>query len=431
VKKVYFVISCIFLYLVFFITESYPAEENGYIKVKCVVHVHTIVSSGYLSVEDYSRLAEKNGVDAVILSDNLLQRYEYGLWPLRGILKKVVERGSVLKYGPKEYLELIRKANMECKDVVIIDGAQVNPFYYWTGSVFKGNLALNNRAKDMLVIGLGDAKSYDDLPIVGGRHSRFDQYHGDKFLEPYQDLIDYVNRKGGSVFWSHPDYEENLYINNVRLITIPYSYDLLSAKDYAGFGIFAEGYRTVGTPTGIWDRILTEYCLGKRPHPIWAIGELEYGGEEDKNLNDTMNVLYVKKLSREDILAALKEGKFYVVGKEPLATHLVLDEFFLSEGGSGKSAMMGQTLVSDSAPLVKIKLSHEKSIDSEIIVKLIRNNKIIKELNGNGPLEVEFIDEGVTPNDSVYYRIDAVSQNTTRLISNPIFFRRTGTGELK
>lgn len=413
-----------FLGLVFFVAESYPAEDNGYIKVKCVVHVHTTVSSGHLSVGDYSRLAEKNGVGVVILTDVLLQRYEYGLWPLRGILKKIVEQGSVLKYGSKKYLELIRKANMEYKDVIIIDGVKANPFYFWTGSVLKGNLALNNRAKDILVIGLGDAKSYDGLPVVGGRHSMFDQYHGDKFSEPYQVFIDYVNQKGGLTFWAHPEIEENLSINGVRLITIPYSYDLLSAEDYTGFGVFAEGYKTVGKPVGIWDRILTEYCLGKRAHPVWAIGELEYTGEEDKNFNDTMNILYVKNFNRDDILAALKEGKFYVAAKDPDAIHLVLDEFILSEEGSGRSAMMGQNLVSDGIPLVRFKLSQEKPIDAKIIVKLIRNNQIIKEFNGTGSIDAEFKDEDVKSGDFVYYRIDVMSQGIARIISNPIFFKR-------
>lgn len=423
-KKSYIVINCVFLFFIFFIFKSCPAEENGYIKVKCVIHVHTTVSSGYLTIEDYSRLAGGKGVDAVILTDNLSQRYEYGLWPLRGILKKVVERSSILKYGSKEYLELIRKANLEHKGVIIIDGVQVNPFYFWTGSVFKGNLVLNNRAKDMLVIGLGAAKSYNDLPIVGNRRSRFDQYHGDKFLEPYQDAIDYVNRAGGLIFWSHPETEENLSINGVRLITIPYSYDLLSAQDYTGFGIFAEGYKTVGRPIGIWDRILTEYCLGKRRSPAWTIGELEYSGAEDKNFNDTMNILYVKKFDRDGILAALKEGKFYVVSKAPDAIHLVLGGFILSEESSGRSAMMGQTLVSEGVPLVKIKLSREKPINSEIIVKLIKNNRVLREFNGTDLVDAEFRDEDVEPGDAVYYRIDVMSQGAAHIISNPIFFKR-------
>jgi len=418
-------ITLIFLLILFSMCNSYSAEENGYIKVRCVIHVHTTVSSGYLTVEGYSKLAKEKGLDAVIITDNALHRYEYGLWPLRRILKKVVEKGSILKYGPKNYLEEIEKANKRYKDIIMIDGAQVTPFYFWTGSVFKANLTLNNRNKDMLIIGLGDAQSYKNLPLVGNRRSKFDQYHGDKFTKPYQDLIDYANQKGALIFWSHPEIEENLSISGVRLITIPYPYDLLGTKDYTGFGVFAEGYNTIGKPLGLWDRLLTEYSLGKKSHPIWAIGELEYGGEEEKILNDTINVLYTKELSREGILDVFKKGRFYVSSKEPHKIHLMLNEFILCDEVSEESVMMGETLTSDGAPLVKIKLSHEKFINEQINVKLIRNNQIIREFNGTGSVDVEFKDEDVKPNDSVYYRIDVVSQDTTRLISNPIFFKRS------
>lgn len=417
--------ALIFLLISFSMCNSYSAEENGYIKVRCVIHVHTTVSSGYLTAEDYSKLAKEKGLDAVIITDNALYRYEYGLWPLRRILKKVVEKGSILKFGPGHYLESIEKANKLYKDVIIIDGTQVTPFYFWTGSVFKGNLTLNNRNKDMLVIGLGDVDGYKNLPLVGNRRSRFDQYHGEKFIEPYQDLIDYANQRGALTFWSHPEIEENLSVSGVRLITIPYPYDLLGTKGYTGFGVFAEGYNTIGKPLGLWDRLLTEYTLGKKSHPIWTIGELEYGGGEGKNLNDTVNTLYVKKLARKDILDAFKKGRFYVASKEPHKIHLMLDEFILYDEVTGESAMMGETLGSGGTPLVKIKLSHEKFMNEEINVKLIRNNQIIREFNGTGSVDVEFKDEGVTPNDSVYYRIDVVSQNTTRLISNPIFFKRS------
>lgn len=423
-KKAYFLVSFIFLSLIFFVAGFSLAGENGYREAKCVIHLHSKISSGDLTIEDYARLAEESGVDIVILTDNLLQRYEYGLWPLRGILKRTVEKPSILKYGAEKYLKTIEAANTRYKDVLIIDGAQVSPFYYWTGSIFKGNLALNSRAKDMLVIGLGNAKSYKGIPITGRRSSRFDQYHGDKFLEPYQDLIDYAYRLGGLTFWSHPEIEENLSMKGVRLITIPYSYDLLLAKGYTGFGIFPEGYNTVGTPGGVWDRILTEYCLGKRAQPTWAIGELEYSGEEDKNFDETMNILYVKKFDRNNILDALKEGRFYIVSKVPQVTHLALDEFSISEENSGRSAMMGQTLVSDGTPLVRVKLSQKEPIDAKIDVKLIRNGSIVKEFSGTGSADAEFRDEDVMPGRLVYYRIDAINGGMAHIISNPIFFRR-------
>lgn len=406
------------------ICNAYPAEEDGYIKSKCVIHVHSTVSSGYLSIEDYSRLAKEKGIDAVVITDNALDRYEYGLWPFRRILKKVVEKGSILRYGANNYLGLIEKANKVNKDVIIIDGAQLNPFYFWTGSVFRGNLTLNNRNKDMLVIGLSDSKAYEHLPLVGNRRAGFDQYHGEKYTGPYQDLIDYVNQRGSLIFWSHPEIEENILVSGVRLITIPYSYELLGTEGYTGFGIFAEGYNTIGRPQGLWDRLLTEYCVGKRKNPIWAIGELEYGGEENKDLDDAINMLYVKRINREGVSEALKSGRFYVATKASPKIHLTLDEFFVSDELTGRTAVMGETLASTSIPVVRIKLSHEKFINEGISVKLIKNNQVIKEYNGIGSVEVEFKDEFVRPDELVYYRLDVISESSSRLISNPIFFKR-------
>lgn len=423
-KPLIFNIACIFLFLAFFDATSYPAEESGYIKAECVIHVHTTISSGYLTIEDYARIAKEKGVDAVVITDNVLRRYEYGLWPFRRILKKVVERDSILKYGPRRYLESIEETNNKYKDVVIIDGAQVDPFYFWSGSVFKGNLTLNNRNKDLLIIGLGDADGYKNLPLVGNRRSRFDLYHGEKYTEPYQDLIDYTKQRGALAFWSHPEIEENLSISGVRLITVPYPYELLATVDYAGFGIFAEGYNTIGKPLGLWDRVLTEYCHGKRKSPIWAIGELEYGGEENRELTDTLNVLYVKNISREYILDAFKKGRFYVITGESDKMSLTLDEFILSEREGKKFAMLGDTLVSNESPFVKIKLSHKKSENGQINVKLIKNNQIVKEFSGSGSINLEFSDENFKQNGSAYYRIDVVSQDTSHIISNPIFFKR-------
>lgn len=414
----------ILLFLAFFSSNSYSVGENSYIKARCVIHLHTIVSSGYITVEDYARLAKDSGVDAVIITDNALYKYEYGIWPLRGILKKVVEKDSILKYGAKRYLEEIEKTNNLYKDIVIIDGATVTPFYFWTGNVFKGGLKLNNRNKDIIVIGLGSAEAYERLPIVGTRYSKFDQYHGEKFAKPYQNLIDYANRQGALTFWSHPEFEENISISGVRLITIPYAYDLLSTEGYMGFGIFEDGYNTIGKPLGLWDRILTEYCQGKRKQPVWAIGELSFGGEENKNLDDTMNVLYLRTVSKEEVLGALKKGRFYVLHKNPANIHLALDEFSVVDGSGNGSSLMGEVVMGSVAPKIKIKLSHQKPIDGRIEAKLIRNNRIVKEFSGNGTAELEFEDKDVKPGEMVYYRVDAVGQGSGWLVTNPIFFKR-------
>jgi len=324
----------------------------------------------------------------------------------------------------QKYLNLIEDINQKYKDIIVIGAVETNPFYFWSGNFLKGTLILNNRNKDMLVIGLGNADDYKNMPSVINHNSKFDAYHGDKFTQPYQDLIDYVTEKGGLIFWSHPEYEENVVKNGIRLITAPYEWDLVGTYNYTGFGIFWEGYAKTGRPTGIWDRVLTDYCNGRRKSPVWVIGELEEEGTGDKNLDDVVNVLYVKELNRKQILDSIKRGRFYVTYKEYKRPRLALEEFAVIDGTNSKTAIMGEEVYFSSAPVVKVSISSTSPADRNITVKLIKNNKIIKESCGKSHVEMEYADNDLTAGKKYYYRIDAVDQDNNRLVSNPIFIKK-------
>lgn len=71
------------------------------------VHVHSTASTGELTIEALAQRAEQLGLDVLILTDNFSLRYEYGLWPLRGILKRQIRFPSVLEYGIERYLDEI------------------------------------------------------------------------------------------------------------------------------------------------------------------------------------------------------------------------------------------------------------------------------------------------------------------------------------
>ena len=70
-------------------------------------HVHSTASTGDMTVEALAGRAEQLGLDVLILTDNFSLRYEYGLWPLRGILKQRVTVPSLLDYGIERYLDEI------------------------------------------------------------------------------------------------------------------------------------------------------------------------------------------------------------------------------------------------------------------------------------------------------------------------------------
>ena len=55
----------------------------AYRPIPTALHVHSTWSSGALSLDDLAGLASARGIEVILLADNHLQSFEYGLPPLR------------------------------------------------------------------------------------------------------------------------------------------------------------------------------------------------------------------------------------------------------------------------------------------------------------------------------------------------------------
>ncbi len=236
---------------------------DGREQLLATIHVHSTASTGELTIEALAQRAEQLGLDVLILTDNLSLRYEYGLWPLRGILKRQVRFPSVLEYGIERYLDEIAAAESRHPKLPILPGVEVAPYYYWTGSLVNRNLTMHNAQRNLLVFGLTKPEDYRSLPASGNpgsytldwrgavngapillvvpalllwrprrqasdrrslrrsvacvlvvlavalvanawplSESAFSSYEDQLGYRPYQALIDDVRGKGGLVFWS-------------------------------------------------------------------------------------------------------------------------------------------------------------------------------------------------------------------------------------
>ncbi len=478
--------------------------NSEFIQVPMVIHVHSNFSDGEHSVEDIAQIAERKGIKSVIFSDHALMRWEYGLWPLQDILKKRVDKNSVLKYGAKRYFQKIEEVQKKYPEILFLPGVESAPFYYWSGKHFKYHLTLHNWHKHLLITGLNHPNDYENLPLVSNpnagvwsfksivllwplsllvigywvlvkkkerkltfgsqiliAHSRaykvlgiviilvgllflvnnypykyfpYDQYHGDKGVGPYQNLIQYVNAKGGVIFWAHPEapnWEKPQEINGITLQTPIYPGDLLKTNNYTGFAILYEGYKEVGTPGGIWDQILNQYCKGIREKPIWALGELDYKAEGylGTYLDSIQNVLLMEKqgsgkvgerVSEEEAIECLKKGRFYVLQKAK--DYVVKLEEFKIETEEGK-AIMGEEIRYSKPPKIKFEIKGEYELPkvlTPIKIKLIRGGEIIKIFEQHLPLEIEYIDN-IESSDKTYYRLDITGPQGGKVFSNPIF----------
>jgi hypothetical protein len=152
-----------------------PAQAASALRqVPAVIHVHSTWSSGDETLDALIARARNLGVEAVFLAENHLQRFEYGVPPLRNLLRYRVEYPSLLSRGPEPFLQAVQAANARQQDVVLIPGAEVIPHYYWTGSLLGGTLTMHNGQKNILALGLLRPEDYRNLPAVGnGGAARF------------------------------------------------------------------------------------------------------------------------------------------------------------------------------------------------------------------------------------------------------------------
>lgn len=402
--------------------------------------MHSNFSSGGRTVSEMAEIAQKQNVKVIILTDLYAEHYEYGIGPLRKFFKKTFERTSILKRGTREYLHAIEEAGRLHPGVLVIDGTAVTPFYYWSGGLWPGPLVLNNRAKDLLVLGLGSEENYKDLPVIGNKKSKFDPYAGDAYSKPYQEFIDHVKSKKALVFWSHPQANEHIFFNNaffgldVYIDTPHYEEALLSTFRYDGFGIFPTdlslihlpGHASASSPGQTWDRVLLEYCEGKRTQPIWAIGESDYNGFPDgiRDMDGILNMILARRPERSEILQALKSGSLYVITPASHTERIMLDEFSVSDEASGNAAGMGQTLPVSGLPLIRLRAHLSEDADRNLEILLIRDQQVIAQWKETLPFDIRFQDRNAKQGKS-YYRIIAYSSDSPhRLITNPIFTER-------
>ncbi len=387
-----------------FVSTIVSAEEL--FQAPAAIQIASTVSDGKYSLDEIARTARENGIKIIILGERDFMRWEYGLWPLRGLIKKTVESNSLFAYGIERYFKEIERLKKGNPDMLIIPGVESAPFYYWEGSPFRKNLKIKDWHKHMLIVGLKDNEDYENIPSLSNPRAKveYDQYRGDPGPRPYQNLIDYVNQNNGLIYWAHPEAENISSRGDIRIETKEYSGDLTKTHGYTGFTVFYDGYEKTGRPGGLWDELLKGYCRGEGKSPVWAIGGLGFdqGGELSAAMKDLRVILNLSEWSQEAVLAALREGKNYVLlGRVDLR----LENF---------------SVENRFAPLIRIK--GYAALDKEIPlrIKLIRQGAVIKTFEAGNIFDIVYEDPSYVKGEKTYYRLE-IDCAGGMLIANPVF----------
>jgi len=456
---------------------------DEYLQVPGLIGLRTDFSDGSHSLDYLIQLAEKRGFQVLFINDHDRKVLEYGIRPFQNIMKKKVEEPSVNKGGPDKYLNMIASASKKYPQMILIPGAESVPFYYWKGSYLSGNLTVCDWERHLIIVGLEKPKDYKELPILHNgcstkyilssipatyffllipfllalymikgkrfvrysgivilvltlllfvnnhpfKSSPYNQYQGSQGILPYQLLIDYVNSRGGMIFWNHPETRSGRgELGPISKDTPPYPRVLLESKDYSGFAVLYGETITVTEPGNVWDKVLMQYCSGQRAKPAWGISSADFHKEGDARdkLGNYPTVFLVKDKTKKGILEALSSGRMYAYRGNVDFPRIILEDFSILDSEASQKGVMGEEIHLKDFPIISILLSTAGSEKgNSLTIRLIRSGQLIQTFTGETPLSIYFQDEYFEAGRKIYYRLDIRDNKGRKLVSNPIFVK--------
>ena len=467
-------------FFVFGLYMGFPFPSFAlYLQLDTIADVKTNFSDGCASIKDIGNQSERLGIDAVIFGDYARNSIEFGVKPFERIFKNTTEGPSVLDRGASGFISEINDNDRQTKKTLLIPGVETAPFYYWSGSNFDKNLTAHNWDKHLLVVGMGTASEYEQLPLPNSnlslnytktllnqfilfgflcmmsmgavykgyarvitvpimvlfilltinnhpfRSTPFDAYNGEQGVKPYQNLINYANSKGALVFWNHMESSSGIrQYGSANLSTFPYPNDLLKTKNYTGFQVVGDAPIQQAEAGQQWDKVLMEYLRGQRNQPVWGYGGNDYLCEDQNGdkLGSVRTIVLVREKNRDALLNAMRKGRMYAV-RQADDNRLSLDEFVVEDQKTGQQATFGQELNSTDFPAVKIKLRSIKGGNKTAQIQIIRNGVLAKEETVSLPYELTWRDVNNPKEKKAYYRVKASVNSMDHLISNPIFVK--------
>lgn len=441
-----------------------------------LMDLRSTFSDGKHSIEELAKIALERGFKVLFINDHDQIALYYGLPPFRNILRYKKEFPSIKTRGPEEYLEEVNRVSKKYPEIIIIPGSITSAYYYWTGSWLKKNLTAHEYDRRILIVNFDQAEDYHKIPNIGNRlssrytkrllpgvivfavplfigfilvrwrgffrvmgliliifstmsiidlnplrSSLFSPYKGNQGIKPYQELIDYVNERGGLSFWNYPEQKSGIRkYGPINVSTPPYPQVLHRSVDYTGFAAIYGDNITVTEPGNLWDMVLNEYCWGQRKNAPWGISTADFheDGRLGLKLGTFPTTFLVKDFSKKGVLEAMKKGRMYSSRGDGLVWPKL--DYFNVLGEGGEKAFMGETLTTPQFPVIRYSVTYGDGKSVPMVIHLIRGGTLIHTFRGQTPVEVQYVDKQAPSGEKTYYRL---MDSKKHLTSNPIFVK--------
>jgi hypothetical protein len=134
-------------------------------QLPAVLHVHSTLSTGNMSLDELATTAQADGVVALFLTENYLTHVEYGLPGFRALTRVSYDDNAVFP-RLEDYFQQVAELRRRFPKMLIVPGVEVIPHYYWVESPLSLELRLQDTQKNLLIFGL-DPPALRTLSISG------------------------------------------------------------------------------------------------------------------------------------------------------------------------------------------------------------------------------------------------------------------------
>jgi hypothetical protein len=408
-------------------SERENPPQESYMLIYYDGHMHTVRSDGSGDVAQIKETALRRGLSAVVITDHcaMLTREKWN--SLLAATKKASDDSFLALPG----FEITGSEGLLNRDHILAYGV-ADPF-------------------------VGDDASEACPEEVWPSEANPDGY-GPKQPENLAKWVDFVHSQGGIAVHAHPvgttrlEYGvDNIEVyNQSQLDDITRYAKLLgySDEDALQFALMLGNFATYGgrdlnapvllpgarepipardalqavglklgtpeAPLQSWDDLLMAYVDGRTDQPVFALANTDAHntGDPDSKVGLAKNGLYVRRLSEEEVYAAIRAGRSFAT-TGPSLTFTVEGKLMGETARVGGSATLNLSVNAESASAVLEK------------VDIIKNGEILKTVNPESPAYEETLEDNVT--GSGYYRIEVTSYDASSgrryfAWSNPVFF---------